>query len=297
MMSKSLVLQYLTTLTITLLAVGTSCKKSDAPLTTIEGMQPYLPQVIYQFNLPADSIVYNDDNTVAKMYLLDFDSKSYYGNYEFSYDKAKRCTSALFVAKGKVLQEDTLHYSNDNIQIVRTSYNNDEPKYTTTLLLNSAGQVILAGTKDTVPSMVSPAKKYLIYREYNYDGSNWTKCTYTDEYYFTQTSGIYIYKNNMKCNFTYDNKDNSFRLFFSLNPIMNYYFYERMNPFISCGKNNIATVVAEREYQSGNQSGKEAFSLTMTYKSNATTHVLEEVQLTRANGAIDTNRFKFIKAK
>ncbi|MBV7532828.1 hypothetical protein [Chitinophaga sp. sic0106] len=275
---------------LALSTVISSCSKTDdAPPTPIDPVvSVYFPTVITYDGIPLDSFVYNADYTVSKFFAGDEESKKFTSTYEFMYDNDKVCRKVKRTETHGVAV-DTLIYQTNKIMRVRLNPNAAKPD-TVIISLNANKQVLLVGTKDTLPT-ATPGSRILSYLEFTYNNGNIATFTNKDASFYQNENGSGSSVFTISANYTYDDKVNTLKPFFVANPAMYYYFYEGAAVTFSCGNNNITKM--EATIASGGTAMPLTYNFTATF--DETNGTLKEQKRNDGEG-VTTIGYKWVKA-
>jgi hypothetical protein len=259
-----------------------SCKKDDNGSAPTK--EAYLPA---SFNLTSSDgsftkfgLAYNDDNRVST---LTSSMSMYEGQVDtihFLRNTNGDCVKVTFTNnKGNVVaNSDSLVYQDGKMIVFRLD-GYGMLTGSSEFALNSQGDVIMLGNKDTVRNGDS---KSLYYTEFSIVNGNPQTLTTNSYYAASATTPPQI--NTFTSNYTYDNKPNAFQSVFRANPYLLFLLSNSALAYISMGKNNITSVK-----QSGTQ-----FDFALTY--DTVTGYLSSQQNT-FNGTTLTIDYTYIKSK
>lgn len=259
-----------------------SCKKDDngpAP-----AKDTYLPA---SFNMTSSdgnfvkfSLAYDDNNNVTTLTNSSSMSPGAVDTVHFLHNTNGDCIKVTYTNnQGNVgANRDSLVYRNGKMIVFRIDgfgTLQDSSLWT----LNSQGDIILAGTKDTVRNGDSKSVSYLEFSIVNGNPQSFT--TYN---YYAASAATEPQMSTYSSSYTYDNKPNAFQSVFRADPFLVYILSNTALSYVSLGQNNITSVT---------QYGLK-FDFALTY--DTVTGYLSSQQTTVMGGAL-TIDYTYVKAK
>ncbi|RFS24747.1 hypothetical protein DVR12_05995 [Chitinophaga silvatica] len=235
-----------------LLIVGTftfGCKKKndvkvdDPPKDNTECQHAYLPVLIEADNYKLDSIIYNNDQTVARWYFMKMLGDWQY-TYDFSYNAEGKCNviTETVLAAGRKKNIYSFTYTNNHVNVTRRN-SNGEVVRSLEFTMNDKGQVILCGSKDTV---YTQSDRNVNYTELKYNNNNieeWIDYDYTK--WENGDENLYTTLYTMK----YDDKPSLFNRLFAKNPVLQMLFMIiRPTELYTFAKNNVTDITIVTEW-------------------------------------------------
>ncbi|RAJ80079.1 hypothetical protein CLV59_105186 [Chitinophaga dinghuensis] len=271
------------------LIAAASCKKNNDVTDPTQGMPAYLPSVIYYNNQPADSFVYNADNTVSKLILNDGPRF-----YSFDYNSNKQCIRVKKFWNGDLHagvpdEVDSLIYVGNKINMITS--NNEGHRDTTVFSYDANNNLGLVGSKDTVKTS---DRKYVTFEEFTNVNGNLSKYYYS--FFNSALNGSDTYKGTRSHTYTYDNQQNGLQLFFAKNPYMFIYMnWEDDYPYFSAGKNNITGFDIKIERLLAAESENQKATVQNTYDPVTGLVIYQKFVQTGSENATWSFQFKYIK--
>ncbi|WP_212003785.1 hypothetical protein [Chitinophaga sp. HK235] len=265
-----------------------SCKKNDTTEPPIPVDPPvvfYLPATVYEDGMPADSFVYNDDNTVAKLYYYyDKATKKYAQTVAFKYVNGK-CVGMERTENDVKSQTDVLVYKGNKV----TNYITYEGgrKDSAFLTLDNRNMVTLYGTKDTLRTSDFESMDYT---EFTYANGNLMGHLHS---YYYKNSG---FSNSVKgeATYSYDDKVNTLQYFFAVNPYIAFLLGWEEGNLFSTGRNNLTKLVVE---STSSSSGKSTDTYKITNIFDEKTGLLSKQQFTENDKPMGERVYRFIRSK
>ncbi|RBL91243.1 hypothetical protein DF182_01055 [Chitinophaga flava] len=265
-----------------------SCKKNETtepPIPIDPPVVSYLPVTVYDDGMPADSFVYNDDNTVAKLYYYyNKDTKKYAQTVTFKYTNGK-CVGMERAQNDVVYQTDALVYKGNKVTNY-TTYMGGR-KDSAFLTLDNRNMVTLDGSKDTL-------------RGSDFESMDYTEFTYANGNLVSHLHQHY-YKDNGSSNsvkgeatYSYDDKANTLQYFFAVNPYIAFILSWEEGNMFSTGRNNLTKLMVVSTSGSVVKS-TDTYKITNIFDEK--TGLLSKQQLTENDKPMGERTYRFIKIK